>query len=274
MTAVERWNHMVVEEHAQTDRLRDPAPSPSDHWHGMTDSFRMDPRRTDDPLLDALLARLQPHHTVIDVGAGAGRLALPIALRCASVAAVEPSQSMASALAEEASRHGITNITLLQDRWEDAPVPPADIVLCAHVLYTCRDIETFVRKLDAHATSEVWVVLFHRPPQRRIYPLWLPVHGEERLWLPALPEFEQVLHHLNIEYSVQGLTPQDVGGFESLDQAWSQLRGRLFLTEGSEKDRRLGQVLADELIEEQGQLRLKGASPLEPSLVSWRPISA
>ena len=179
----------------------------------------MDPRRAGDPLVDTLLARLQLHHTAIDVGAGAGRLALPIALNCAAVAAVEPSQSMASALTEEASRHGIANVTLVQDRWEDAEVPSADIVLCAHVLYTCLDIEAFVRKLDSHATSEVWVVLFHRPPQRRIYPLWLPVHGEERLWLPALPEFEQVLHHLNIEYSVQGLTPQDVGGFESLVSA-------------------------------------------------------
>ena len=76
-SAAKKWLAMVQAEHAQTERLRDQPNPHDDHWHGMTVSFRADPHRTDDPLLDRLAIEVQPHHTLIDVGSGPGRLALP-----------------------------------------------------------------------------------------------------------------------------------------------------------------------------------------------------
>ena len=103
VTAVENWKAMVQAEQSQTERLRDPAPPPSDHWKGLADRFRSDPLRSDDPLLENLAQKLAPSHTLIDVGAGAGRLSLPLALRCRRVVAVEPSSSMGRDLPERGS---------------------------------------------------------------------------------------------------------------------------------------------------------------------------
>ena len=272
-TAVERWNAMVEAEHAQAERLRDPAPPTSDHWQSLADQFRGDPYRPDDPLVEFLADRIEPHQTLLDVGAGAGRLALPLALRCRRVVAVEPSPSMASALLEDAERHGISNVSLVQAKWEEARVESEDVVLCVHVLYVVRDIQSFLRKLEAHAQEQVWAVLFPEPPQRRIYPLWQRVHGEKRLWLPSLPQLKDVLKEMGVEPRLTPVPPQQpgglFGGFVSLEDAHVQLRGRLFLTEGSPKDQLLGQVLADELEEFEEGLRLKGFAPMEPVLVSW-----
>ena len=273
MTAVQNWKAMVEAEHAQTERLRDPAPPPTDHWQGLADRFRSDPFRSDDPLLELLTKKVESQHTLIDVGAGAGRLALSLALRCRHVVAVEPSPSMAEAFLEEAASHNISNVSLVRAGWEEAEVEPARVVLCSHVFYTVKDIGTFVRKLEAHAQEWVCVVIFREPPQRRLYPLWERVHGEERLWLPSFPQFKEVLRELRIEGEMEDLPPQDPAGFNNLEEAWNQLRGRLFLTEGSPKDRLLGQVLAEELEEFEGDMRLRGSPPMEPVLVSWKPAS-
>ena len=114
------------------------------------------PFRSDDPLLELLTRKIASHHTLIDVGAGPGRLALPLALKCKRVVAVEPSSSMGEAFLEEAALHNISNVSLVRARWEEAQVEPADVVLCSHVLYTVQDIGAFVRKLEALARELVW----------------------------------------------------------------------------------------------------------------------
>ena len=229
-----------------------------------------DPGRTDDSLLDRLLQEVAPEHTVIDVGAGGGRLALPLALRCRHVTAVEPSQSMGSVLLQQTAEYGIRNVSLVQVEWENAEVQPEDLVLCAHVVYTVREIAPFVRKLEAHARKRVLIVLYKAPPQSQIYPLWERIHGEERLPLPSLPEFMDVLRELGIDAKVEILPPQGARGFDSLDQAMDQLSRRLYLPAGSPKLDLLERMLPDLLSEGDGVFRIRGARPMEPALVSWR----
>ena len=60
---------------------------------------------------------------VLDIGAGPGTLAIPLAPRVKEVTAVEPGAGMVSILQERAAREGITNIRCIQKRWED--VDPA-----------------------------------------------------------------------------------------------------------------------------------------------------
>ena len=59
--------------------------------------FRFDPHREPDrqPGGEGLL-RLCPSDVVVDVGGGAGRVSLPLALRCREVVTVEPSAGMAA----------------------------------------------------------------------------------------------------------------------------------------------------------------------------------
>jgi SAM-dependent methyltransferase len=261
---------MVEEEHAQSDAMR-PGPSPVDHWQPYAEQFRADPHRTDDLLLERLLAFVELRHTVIDVGAGGGRLALPIALKCQRVVAVEPSESMASVLEDQARQSGIENVTVVRSRWEEAEIDAGDVALCAHVVYVVRDIGAFLRKLDAHARDRVLVALFNAAPQSQTYSLWRRIHGKERLALPSLPQLREVLAELEIDAQVDPLPAQNPRGFDSMESALDQLSSRLYLTHGSEEYIRLERMLPDILMEEDGAFKIKDAEPIYPVIVSWRP---
>ncbi len=270
MLATERWRQMIEVEHAQSDEMRGAVPPPTDHWRPYAANFRADPRRAGDELVDLLLEYVNPDQTVLDVGAGGGRLALPIALKCRSLVAVEPSESMAYVLTQQAQESGIENVSVVQAEWQDARVDPADIVLCAHVIYTIQDIGGFLIKLDAHAKKSVLVVVYNAPPQSQIYGLWQEVHGKERLPLPSLPELKEVLEELGINHQVDLMPPQSPRGFDNLEDAISQLSRRLYVAEGSAQEQRLKQVLPG-FLSEDGALRIRDSQPLRPALVSWQP---
>ena len=147
----------------------------------------------------------------------------------------------------------------------------ADLVLCAHVLYTIADVVPFIRKLEAHALERVLVVLFNSPPQSQLYSLWRQVHGVERLPLPSALEFQEVLRSLGIDARLEQLSPQSARGFDSPEQALAQLARRLFLS-GTDPKRRILESILRELLEEEGGVyRIRGAEPLKPALLSWRP---
>src|SRR4029079_1706795 len=74
-----RWAARVRENAAQVDRHRE-IPDGSDFYAPVTGLFRADPTRTDEPVLQELLMLAQPGETWLDIGAGAGRYALPLAL--------------------------------------------------------------------------------------------------------------------------------------------------------------------------------------------------
>ena len=106
LSAGQRWRMMVEEEHAQSDWARGQAQAPEDFWESFAERFRPEPSRTDDPVVQRLLREVEPRHTVIDVGAGGGRLALPISLHCEQVVAVEPSASMSIWISDPVTRIG------------------------------------------------------------------------------------------------------------------------------------------------------------------------
>ena len=262
---------MVESEHAQSERMRRHEPPPSDHWRPYAQQFKADPWRTDDFLVNRLKQEVQAHQTLLDVGAGGGRLSLPLALNCRQVTAVEPSSSMAEVLNQQTSDLSIQNVSLVQADWADAEVEPADIVLCCHVLYVVADIGHFVRKLDSHARHRVLVVLYKSAPQSQTYALWKRVHGEDRLPLPSLPEFQEVLSELDIDAQVEIMPPQQSRGFDDHEQALEQLSRRLYLAPGSRQMAELESMLPDLLEEVDGTLVIRGSQPMEPGLVIWRP---
>jgi len=79
---------------------------------------------------------------------------------------------MGASLHRLASEAGIENFTLVARQWEEAEVEPADVVLCAHVIYMIADIHPFVRKLVEHARAKVCMPTFMRPPMSRFAPFW------------------------------------------------------------------------------------------------------
>jgi 16S rRNA G527 N7-methylase RsmG len=100
------------------------------HRHGLWESCspfcKTDPHRTDDVEFERLTQGVNPTTTLLDVGAGAGRFALPLALRCKHVTAVEPPPSMGETLRHLAAEAGIANVTLVASPWDEAEVEPTD----------------------------------------------------------------------------------------------------------------------------------------------------
>jgi SAM-dependent methyltransferase len=136
------WKRIVEAEHEQSDRFREVAGS-DDFWRSIAHRF-VPPKKGEAPFDDTVerLAELVPSNgTVLDVGAGGGRLAVPLAGVCARVTAVEPSEAMREQLAATAAAWDVTNVTVLAGTWEEVEVEPHDVVICAHVAYTVREIE-------------------------------------------------------------------------------------------------------------------------------------
>lgn len=91
---------------AQRTRLRGPQP-PGDLFAGLPAGHALlvsDPRRPLEPNLQALAAYLQPEDVLVDVGGGAGRYSLPLALRCREVIDVDPSAAMLAGFEASARR--------------------------------------------------------------------------------------------------------------------------------------------------------------------------
>ena len=74
----------------------------------------MDPHRTDDATLNGLLSLARRGDLWLDIGAGGGRYALPLALHVREVVAIDPSPAMLSVLREDAAAEGIANIRVIE----------------------------------------------------------------------------------------------------------------------------------------------------------------
>jgi 2-polyprenyl-3-methyl-5-hydroxy-6-metoxy-1,4-benzoquinol methylase len=272
-SASEVWKARIEAHDEQSLRARGDRPHDEDWWSSLAGGFRADPRRTDDPVAELLAGWANPETTVLDVGGGAGRYALPLALRCKHVTVVDPSPAMLAQLREGAKEAGIENVTAVEAGWEEAEVGPADLVLCANVVYGVREIETFVRKLDESARERVVVVVFMDAPSSMLSPLWKAVHGEERIDLPALPQLLPVLWEMGIYPNVEMLSAPPRFS-PSLEAAIAIARHMLHVEAGSEKDERL-EAAARELAVETPQgvtLRRHAARPM--GVVWWQPVSA
>src|SRR5947209_1826946 len=89
------WQRRVEAHHAQSLRIQAQLGwSAGDFWAGLSERFEADPDRTGDPVLERLFGEVTPEMTVLDVGGGAGRLALALARRCRQVTVVDSSESM------------------------------------------------------------------------------------------------------------------------------------------------------------------------------------
>src|SRR5499427_2011769 len=117
-SALEAWRRRVSANREQAERLREGTP-PRDFYAAVASDFRASPHRTDEPPLDHLRSLVRPGETWLDIGAGGGRYALPLALLAKSVIAVEPSEGMRNVLKAGMAEHGIANIETVSagGRW-------------------------------------------------------------------------------------------------------------------------------------------------------------
>lgn len=118
--------------------------------------------------LDYLCRLLEPTDSLLDVGAGTGRFALPLAHRVARVTALDHSPPMLAVLNRKAHEAGVRTIQTVHAEWPYVDVEPHDIVLAAWSLYRSVDLRAVLSALVAAARRRLVIVLGSggSPPHR------------------------------------------------------------------------------------------------------------
>ena len=231
----------------------------------------LDAYRTDDPVVNALFAIPGTDAEVLDVGGGSGRLALPLATRAKQVTVVEPSEDSVELLNTRASEAGITNITVINEAWEDLHELSADIVLCSLVLHHVLDAAPFVRKLQKHARERVVIVEMMETPGATEMPFYERVYGSAPTPLPGIPKVLELLWALEIFPDVTMISPETAVLDTGRDGALEHLRRRLSVEEGSDEDERLQAAMGELLVDTPEGLSVRGVAPRRSAIISWRP---
>jgi SAM-dependent methyltransferase len=268
------WADRVRANRAQVDEVRE-VPD-RDFYAPVSALFVADPRRTGEEALDALLSLAEPDERWLDIGAGAGRYALPLALHVGDVIAVEPSASMRNALRTGRAEHGLDNVTIVGAAWPAAlselgEPPVADVALIAHVGYDIEDIGPFLDAMDAAASRLCVAVLTDRSPASVADPFWPIVHGVERIALPALPELAELLRARGRTVRIERVE-RSPRTFDSFDGLATFVRRQMWVEEGGEKDRRFKEALsgmARELDDDAWTLRNPPVG--EIGVMTWTP---
>jgi hypothetical protein len=272
VTLERAWSRRVGENRDQAERVRETAAG--DFYAPVSSLFVADPRRTGEPALDALLAAADPGETWLDIGAGAGRYALPLALRVREVIAVEPSAGMRRALRTGMGEHGIGNVRVVPGTWPAAldelgDVPAADVSLIAHVGYDIEDIGPFLDAMETATRDRCIAVLTDRSPASVADPFWPLVHDEARVPLPALPELVELLQARGSETEIIRVE-RPPRTFDSVPALTAFLRRQLFIAEGGDKDVHFRAILPDHITRREGGWTLQDPPQGSIGVLTWR----
>ena len=111
------WNELWKAVYASSPDRVEKGREPAAHWNKRAAAYRRatrDERRATEQELAIL--DLRPGETVLDVGAGTGRLAVPVDRTAALVTALDPSEGMLAVLRERMTAARLTNYSALKTR--------------------------------------------------------------------------------------------------------------------------------------------------------------
>jgi SAM-dependent methyltransferase len=173
---------------------------------------------------------------VLDIGAGPGTLAIPLAPLVREITAVEPGGGMVEVLKNRAEKQGFRNIACVQKRWEDID-PTHDLtgqydVVIASLSLTMEDIQLALRKMDAVSQGYVYLFWFVDMPfwERMYADLWEPLHGSEYYPGPKADCLFGVLYQLGIYANVEMLPLKKEYRFATSDEMTAFFRRRFNVT--------------------------------------------
>ena len=201
MTAAERYGELVHARHAQQARLAQPFDA--SYWDRFAPTYRFDPFREPEPQLAAALRLVEAADDVVEVGGGAGRIGLPLALKAQSLRNVEPSAGMREQFGIAVREHGIRNAEVIPSFWPLPEPLQADVALTVDVTYFISDIAPFLRALHETARRRVMILTWTVPPPNVNAALFEAAFGEAEAPSPGWQELLAVLWECGIVPDMQ-----------------------------------------------------------------------
>jgi SAM-dependent methyltransferase len=200
-------------------------------WSETKNARRYDASSRDEyaPRVAETIADLPLTHDVrvLDIGAGPGTLALPMAPLVREVVAVEPAEGMVAVLEEHLARDGIGNVRTVRKRWEDVDPavdldPPFEIVIASFSI-TMEEIREALLKMDAVTAPGGTVALywFLDPSFYEVHSakLWPALHGGEYHGGPKADMLFEILIQLGFLPHVDVLSFDRTYRFADLEEA-------------------------------------------------------
>ena len=155
-SAAAAWNQAWLAARQRTGRRRG-----RESWDQRAPAFARDAGKSGYAGRLLELLRPEPDWEVLDVGCGAGTLALPLASRVRAVTAVDYSSRMLELLGERCAAAGVANVTPRLGAWEDdwagLGLGRYDLAIASRSL-TTDDLRGALQKLDAAARRLAVVV--------------------------------------------------------------------------------------------------------------------
>ncbi len=146
----------------------------NEYWNRRAPSFAQNARETGYSQNFLRIMAAKAEWTILDVGCGAGTLALPLAGLVRQVTALDFSEVMISILEEKCRERGIANVTSRvvswEDDWDAAGIAEHDVAIASRSLVV-EDLHAALVKLHNKARQRVFIssLVGDGPFDRRIF---------------------------------------------------------------------------------------------------------
>jgi SAM-dependent methyltransferase len=252
----EQWRRLVQERAAAAGAHGDPS-----YWDRRAPGFARSTRTRVDDFLGVVAPFASARKTLIDVGAGAGRHALPLAERLEWVTAVEPSEGMRAQIPPR------DNMTVIASSWEEAEVAPADLVICAHVLYGVDEPAPFIAKLERSARERVFIMLRAGQLPHPAVVIRQRMLGGPGPRMPQFSDLFMVLMDMGIAPDVNFIRYPVVQRYADLDAAWADCQSLV----GAGIDEVQARGMLREILTQDEDELVFDAGPTLSGIAHWKP---
>ena len=212
--------------------------------------------------------RSNPEWTVLDIGGGTGAWACLMAQYCRHVTVVEPSPAMTRIMRRNLAEAGIRNVEIIESEWPEGRVEKYDLILCSHAMYGFLDFEMFVRSMEA-VSRHVCVLIMRAPTPEDLLSI-----ASQHIWGQPYdsPDFQVALNALLQLGIFPNVLMDDTGLWDpwtsrNMEEAFSEAKRRLHLSETSEYDNYLADLLGRHLTLQNG--RYVWPRGMRSALVYW-----
>ena len=258
------WNKMWMEatENASWNKRRRDM---TEFWNKRSRRYSESLKHNDRSMQMISKLDIDPECTVLDIGAGPGTLTIPLARIVKHVTVVEPSSGMLACLRANAADDGLTNITCINRKWEDA-TPGADLdeydVVIASYSLAMLDMKAALSKMNLVARRSVYLFTFAGSRAWDYNELWPRLYNEEYQTAPDYIYLYNILYGMGIYADVEIIDIKYKERFSSVDEAVEQRMENLGSTT-REAEEIIRSYLSENLVQEDGALwskhQMKGA---------------
>ncbi len=225
---------------------------------------------TQSPIVQEVMRNLGPQRTVLDIGAGVGRFAAPLAEAGCRVIALEPSLEMQGYLHRTVdSRQLSDRVRIVHEAWPTKSEYQAEVALAAFVIQFSEDPVQFVRAMEQSASIRCILGVHVDPMFNFASDLWAAFHpNQDPPRMPILADLYPKLLAQGIAANVEIVTEQHGPRLSDKGTAFSILANRLQITDDETLLQRL-RIMWQAHGEEWMKPR-----PMRTAILSWKPDSA